>query len=290
MKNTYTKIGLVLGALITTNCAQKPNSDTTSQYSTSFAMSGSTALKSVAMINSPYEKFMNLIMPKASAGIPSTIVDSQNTTVTISAAWIVVKEIEFKSAENSTEESEDEVNEEVKFRGPYFVNLASTSAQVLDTQLVPAKVYKRVEMKLEAAENDASPSWDVSAPAALANKSMLIEGAYNGSSFSYSSHDGTEFKVSGSGGITPEEGQKLLMSIRFADIIAKINLSALASATNKNISEDNRITSTNACPLIEAGLNDLYTCFRKGLEAEADFGKDSDGSGELESDEDSCDN
>lgn len=281
---------LSVSLIATFGCAQKKdNNGTKTLYSTSFSMSGSTAPKTV-VANTSLEKLLKIILPTAKAGIPPSLADSQNTVVTLTSAWIVIKEIEFKSTETSTEEKEDESTEEIQFKGPYFVNLASSAAQVLDTKSMPAKVYKRIKMKLESAENDSSASWPAEAPAGLSNKSMLLEGTYNGTNFTYSSHDGTEFKVSGSGGISPEEGQNLLMSIRFADIIGKINLSALGLASNKNISEDNRIDSSNACPLIEQGLSDLYTCFRKGLEAEADFGKDSDGSGELESDEDKCDN
>jgi hypothetical protein len=286
------KLGLAMGVLVSFGCAQKKNeSAEKTLYSTSFAMSGSTAATSIVKnYENPFQKLMSMILPSAIAGIPTSMTDSQSVGVTLTSAWIVVKEIQFKAAETANEETEDEATEEVEFNGPYFVNLASATAQVLDTKYIPSKVYKRIEMKLEAAESDSSPNWPVGTPVGLSNKSMLIEGTYNGVNFSFSSHDGTEFKVSGAGGISPEEGQNLLMSIKFSDIIKKINLSALASSTDKNISEENRIIFTDACPLIESGINDIYTCFRKGLESEADFGKDSDGSGELESDEDNCDN
>lgn len=285
------KIVIGVGLIAGFGCAQKKDQGSSTKYATSFAMSGSSAPKSfTSNFNSPFEKLMNMIMPTATAGIPTSLVDSQNTSITLTSAWIVVKEVEFKAAETAAEESADESTEEIQFRGPYIVNLTSSTAQVLDTQAIPAKNYKRIEMKLEAAENESSTNWPSDAPVGLANKSMLLEGTYNGLSFSFSSHDGTEFKVTGAGGIAPEEGQNILLSVRFADIMAKINMSALQTETNRNISEDNRVNFTNACPLIEAGINDLYTCFRKGLESESDFGKDSDGSGELETDEDSCDN
>lgn len=289
MKTNMFKLSLVASIAAGLGCAQKANENSTTLYSTSFSMSGS-AQQTVAF-HSPIEKLMSMIMPQATAAIPTNLVDSQSTTVTLDSAWIVVKEIEFKAVETAAEESSEEVSEEVKFRGPYFVNLLSAQAQVLDTQTVPAKVYRRIEMKLEAAENETSVNWPALAPIELANHSMYIAGTFGvgNTPFSFSSADGTEFKVSGAGGIQPEEGQNILMSIRFADIIRKINLSALAGAPNKNISDSNRISASDPCPLIESGLADLFTCFRKGLEYEADIGKDSDGSGEIEADEDSAD-
>jgi hypothetical protein len=284
-----TVLGVTAGVLAGVSCAQKKQDSSVAKYSTSFAMGASAAPRSFGYnFSSPIEKLMNMIMPSAIAGLPTSLTDSQSTGVTLGTAWIVVKEIEFKSAETAAAESEDEVSEEVEFKGPYFVNLLSAAPQVLDTKSIPAKVYKRIEMKLEAAETENSVSWPTDAPAGLSGKSMYIEGTYNSLSFSYSSHDGAEFKVSGAGGIAAEEGQDILLSIRFSDIIAKINMTALQTAGNRNISEENRVAASDPCPLIETGLPDLYTCFRKGLESESDFGKDSDGSGELETDEDNC--
>jgi len=283
------KVALTAGVISTFGCAQKANNSSSTLYSTSFSMSGS-AQKTVAIHNS-VEKLMSLLMPQATAAIPTNLLDSQNTPVTLDTAWIVIKEIKFKAAETAGEESEDEASEGSEFKGPYFVDLLSAQPQVLDTQAIPAKVYKRIEMKLEAAENDSSLGWPTTAPAGLANKSMYISGTFGSATpFSFSSADGTEFKVSGAGGIQPEEGQNILMSIRFADIIRKIDLSALAGSADKNITDSNRVSATDPCPTIEQGLSDLFTCFRKGLENEADIGKDSDGSGEIESDEDSAKN
>lgn len=287
MKNSMFKICLVLGTIAAIGCSQKKESTSTTLYSTTFSMTASSAPRTVAS-KSSVEKFLDLIMPQALAGIPTNLVDSQNTSVTLNSAWIVVKEIEFKSVESSGEESEEEAQEEIKFKGPYFVNLTSVTAQALDTQLLPAKVIRRIEMKLEAAENSSSISWPSEAPTGLENKSIYIEGTFGSGNtpFSYSSNDGAEFKVSGLGGITPEEGQNLLMSIQFGDIIRQIDLTALSLASNKNIDDSNRVSASNPCPNIDASANDLFTCFRKGLESQAKIGKDSDGSGELESDED----
>lgn len=289
MKNKMLKTGLTLGALVAMGCAAKKDDKSTTLYATSFAMSASSAPRTVAKL-SPVEKFVEMLMPKAIAGIPTNLVDSQNTSVTLSAAWIVVKEIEFKSAETVGEESEDESTEEVKFRGPYFVNLTSATAQVLDTQSIPAKIIRRIEMKLEASENSSQADWPADAPAGLENKSMYVSGTFGSSNtaFSYSSNDGAEFKVSGAGGISPEEGQNILLAIQFGDLIRQINFSALATANNKNIDDSNRVPATNPCPNIDTSAADLFTCFRKGLESQADIGKDSDGSGEIEADEDSA--
>lgn len=290
MKNRMFKLGLTIGVITASGCAGQKDNSSTQLYSTTFTMAASTAPRTVAS-RSPIEKLMSFIMPTATAGIPTNIVDSNNTAVNLTSAWIVVKEIEFKSAETKAEEGQEETSEEVKFRGPYFVNLISASPQVVDAQSIPAKVIRRIEMKLEAAENHSSTAWPADAPTGLENNSMYIAGTFGNSNtaFSFSSHDGTEFKVSGANGITPTEGQDLLMSIHFQDIIRKIDLTALANATDKNINDSNRVSATNPCPLIEVGISDLFTCIRKGLESESKIGHDSDGSGELESNEDRAD-
>lgn len=290
MKNIMFKYSLALGTITAIGCAQKNEIQSTSLYSTSFAMTASSAPRTVALKQSKIEKFMDLIIPKALAAIPNNLVDSQNTTVTLNSAWIVVKEIEFKSAESAGQESEEEANEEIKFKGPYFVNLTAAGAQVLDTKPIPAKTIRRIEMKLEAAEDSSSTIWPQNAPLGLEKKSMYIEGTFGAgnTAFSFSSNDGAEFKVSGAGGISPEEGQNILMAIQFGDIIRQMDLTALASAANKNISDSNRVPATNPCPNLENGASDLFTCFRKGLESQAEIGKDSDGSGEIEADEDSA--
>lgn len=289
MKTNLFKVGLALGAIAAVGCAQKKNETAATTVGTSFSMTASAAPRTVAM-KSNIERFMDLFVPKATAGIPTNLIDKVDTVVTLDSAWIVVKEIEFKSAEVVGQESEDEANEEVKFKGPYFVNLVQAQAQVLDTQSIPAKTIRRIEMKLEAAENNASASWPADAPTGLQNNSMYLSGTFGSGNtpFTFSSHDGTEFKVSGAGGIAPQDGQDLLLSIQFADIVRKIDLTALATAGDKNISDSNRVSASNPCPDIEVGLSDLFTCFRKGLESQAEIGNDSDHSGEIESNEDSA--
>jgi hypothetical protein len=285
MNKRILKLGMAAGIVAAFGCAQKKTNTASKQkYTSSFAMSGSSSPTTVVQ-NSIFEQFYKLFVPNATANIPTSMTDSQGTTVTFSSAWIVIKEVEFKAAESTTTESEDETTEGTEFKGPYFVNLTNATAQVLDTKSLTAKTYRRIKMGLEAAEDNTSAGWPSDAPIGLQNNSMYIDGLYNNTAFSFSSHDGAEFTISGTNGITPEEGQNLLVSIKFSDIIKKTNLAALTTASNKNISETNRIAVASPCPSIDTSAEDLYTCFRKGLEGEADFGKDSDGSGELEVDE-----
>lgn len=284
---TGIKIGVIAGLIGTFGCAQKKLTAASKQkYTSSFAMSGSSSPTTV-VYNSIYDKLFKFFIPNATANVPTTMVDSQGTAVSFNSAWIVIKEVEFKAAETAAQETEDETSEGTEFKGPYFVNLTSATAQVLDTKSLSAKTYHRIKMGLEAAEDNTAAGWPSDAPLGLQNNSMYIDGLYNNVAFTFSSHDGAEFSVGGANGITPEEGQNLLISIKFSDIVKKTNLSALGTATNKNISEANRISATNPCPTIDTSAQDIYTCFRKGLEAESKFGKDSDGSGELENDEES---
>jgi hypothetical protein len=287
MNKKIIKITITAGLVAIFGCAQKKDSASTKKLlQSSFAMTGSANPTTVVQYNI-FDKIMKFIVPTATAYVPPSMPDSTGATVSFSEAWIVIKEIEFKAAETLAGETEDESAETTEFKGPYFVNLTSATAQVLDTKSLTEKTYRRIKMGLEAAEDNSAVGWPSDAPAGLQNNSMYISGLYNSLAFTFSSHDGSEYTISGANGITPEEGQSLLVSIRFSDIIKKTNLSALATTSNTNISEANRVTATSPCPTIDASAEDLYTCFRKGLENEADFGKDSDGSGEIEQDEES---
>jgi hypothetical protein len=48
-----------------------------------------------------------------------------------------------------------------------------------------------------------------------------------------------------------------------------------------NISESNRVPATDPCPQIVTNSPDLYTCFKSGLTAEANFGADLNGNYDL---------
>lgn len=281
MKSKVLALTAVIAAtqLLSLGCAKK-SEGTSSTLTTSVVMTGSSAAATVA--KSAIDKLLNLFMPQATAlPVPSTQ-DASGATVNITAAWIAMKEIEFKAAETLAQEGAEDVGEEVKFLGPYYIDLLSSAPGPIDTQELPAKVYRRIKMKLEAS-GTAIPA---GTPVELSSNSIYVTGTVGANSFTYLADDGTEFEISGPSGVSPEDGQVMLISLKLANVIKMIDMSGVANG--EVISSANRVAGS--CPLIDGSATDLYTCFRIGLEQQADFGKDSDGSGELEADEDNCDN
>lgn len=264
-------------ALALSSTACNKSSSTSSSVTSSFSMTASNKAATVAMKPS----LLSLIMPKAMALMPSNMVDSTGLAINLSKSWVVIKEVEFKSEETASASESSEV--EISFKGPYYVDLLSAAPQALDSQLVPAGSFRRIKMKLHKSEG-AVPA---SVPSELSANSITIEGTIGTGgaavNFAYLSDDGTEFQIGGPNAVTLDEGSKVLVEINFADIFKQINMSTVAN--NETISASNRHSGTHLCDTIDTSANDIYTCIRKGLEKYADAGKDSDGSGEIESDE-----
>ena len=201
--------------------------------------------------------------------------------VSLNTAWITVKEVEFKLAEVAG--AEEAASSEVKFQGPYFVDLLSSIPASFGSAVVPTGVYRRIKMKFE--KDSALPA---GAPTQLSGNSIYFEGTVSGFAFSYAAADGSEFKISGPGGVNLSEAANMVLGVKLADLFRLINMDAVASATNRNISDANRIStgSVSACPLIDSTVRDIATCFRKALEKAGKFGKDSDNDGEIEAGDD----
>ncbi len=255
------------------------------------ASSGSTATASLVMTGSSqpttlasYKRsnpLLQLLSPMAIALAPPAMADSAGSPVQLTQSWVVVKEIEFKLAEVAG--SSEVAGSEIEFRGPFVVDLLSSIPASLGTAQVPAGVYKRIKMKLES-----SATLPAGSPSQLAGKSIYLQGTVAGKSFSYTSQDGSEFKISGAGGVNVSDTASMVIGIKVADLFKLINLNAVT--TGVAISESNKVMATNACPNIDASAADLYTCFRKGIEQAGKFGRDSNGNGEIEATEDEVKN
>jgi len=265
---------IVMSAFIS-SCSKTDSSSTTSgsTVATGFAITGSGQSATVAQ--SQMQKLFNMFIPSAIALPPPALEDANALTVTLTDAWIVVEELEFKSDETA---GEDEVDgEEIEFEGPFFVDLLSATPETFGEGSLPSAGVRRVKMKLHEAETGTLPA---EAPADLDGKSIYLAGTVNGNNFTYAADDSTEFEIAGPTAVTPDASMDMLAVIRIADLFKKIDLSAITGTTN--IDSGNRVTAVGACPTIDPSADDLYTCFRKGLETEADFGKDN---GDMDLDE-----
>lgn len=269
---TITMTGL---ALSVTACGPQANTSATTRVSSSFKMTGSSSPATVAQNKccSP----LSWLLPSASALTPPSLADSTGLSVTLSSAWVVIRDIEFEQAETR---GHDEVDgAEVEFTGPYPVDLLSTTPMVLDTQAIPALPYKRIKMKLHKAEGTLS-----GIPAQLINNSIYLAGSVAGNSFTYQADDTTEFEIGGATPVLPTDGGELLVAINLANVIKQINLSSLPNGAA--ITASNRYAGAGLCPSIDSSAADVYTCIRKGLQQHSDFGEDKDGNDDLDATDD----
>ncbi|BEV70022.1 hypothetical protein Bb109J_c3442 [Bdellovibrio bacteriovorus] len=263
-------------ALSMVGCSQQTASSGT--VSTALTMTGSSQASTIAKYKIEHP-WLNLFMPAAMALPAPAMTDASGANVTLSKAWVVVKEVELEMTEQVSSAEDDGAEDSIEFSGPFVVDLLSAAPTSFGVAEVPAGVYRRIKMKLE--KDAVLPA---EAPMGLAGNSIYFEATVAGNQLTYSADDGTEFKISGAGGINLGESSNVLMAIKLADLFKMIDLSGVTS--NVNITSSNRVAGVNLCPLIDSSAQDLYTCFRKGLEAAGKLGKDDDGDCEIEEHED----
>lgn len=276
MKKATIKTMIAGVSALSVACSQ-PNS-LTNGVSTSLTMTGSSSASTVAQYKIKHP-WMSLFMPSAVALTPPAMTDSTGLNVSLNKAWIVVKEIELKADEVAGASEVEGKSNEIEFKGPFFVDLLSAQPASFGVTDIPAGTYRRIKMKLE---KDAT--LPAGAPAGLQGNSIYFEATVAGNQITYSAADGSEFKISGAGGVNIVDSSNLLISLRIADLFKMLNLSGVNS--NIAISTTNRVAGSNLCPLIDSSAGDLYTCIRKGLEKAGKLAKDDDGDHEIEIGED----
>jgi hypothetical protein len=270
MKNSLVSVVTIVGlAAMASSCNQQAASNA-STVTTGFAITGSGQN---AVVQTDLQKVFSLFIPSAIALPPPVLVDSTGISINLNEGWVVVKKIEFESNEVAGQNEVD--GDGVEFEGPFYVDLLSASPSVFPDAQVPGIGLRRVKMQLHKAD-----SIPAAAPAGLNGMSIYFSGSVNGIAFTYSADDSTELEIGGPNPIIPKSSMDMLAVIRTADLFKKINLSSILASTN--ISKTNRVAFSNPCPSIDASAVDLYTCFRKGLETESNFGND-DGDMDLDS-------
>lgn len=240
-----------------------------------FKMTGSSQAATVAFHRPNFvSPWLYEILKPVMALPPPTLQDSTGKVIVLTEAWMVVKEVEFKTSE--AREAEEIDGSEISFTGPYVVSLLASNPESFGQTRISATI-KRVKMKLHNA--DTLPN---TAPPELSGKSIFWKGTVNGVAMTFSSTQGYEYELSGPNGVTLADNANVLMSIRIADLFKKINLSGISSAAD--ISDSNRISAASPCPNIDPSAADLYTCLTKGLQTESNLGKDDNGDDELSGD------
>ena len=252
------------------------STDAASSVASSFKMTGSSDAANVARL-SPVD-WMGWVLPRAVALTPPAMMDAAGASVSLSQAWVAIKEVEFKV--DQVAESNEVEGSEVVFHGPYVVDLLSTSPIVLDTETLPSLPYHRIKLKLHRVA--ALPS---GAPSELANQSIYVSAAVGGRTFKYESDDNSMIEIAGPNPVVPTSGSELLVSINLANVFKQIDLSSVTN--NAVISSSNKIpTSGSKCPSVDAHAPDIYSCLRRALQKHANMGRDRHHDGHLDSAED----
>jgi len=132
--------------------------------------------------------------------------------VTFTQALLVVRDVKFElegeegddtdsldvsDAPDDSEHEDAEDGAQVRFRGPYVVDLLAHTAQSLDTEMVPPGAYEHVQGHLFALNPDDGPA---SAFPALIGATIRLEGTVggeNGGPFVYSARIDNEFIIRG---------------------------------------------------------------------------------------------
>lgn len=271
-QNMLTKVSLsilILGSLA--SCQPKA----TSQISSSISMTASSKAATVAINKNKW----GFLLPLANAFVSPGIVDSTGAGVNLTNAWVCIKEIEFEAAEVHGVGEVD--GSEVTFKGPYFVDLLSSTPVAMDSQQIAAAAYQRIKMKLHASGGTVPAG----APTELSNNSIFLQGVVGARNFTFKLDDSTEINIGGAKPVLPTDGGSLLIEINLANIFKQIDLTSVAN--NELISASARHAGVNLCNSIDLSAADIYTCIRKGLEKHANFGKDDDGNHDLGASEES---
>jgi hypothetical protein len=276
MKNKFLR--LFTSMFFFVGCSDKSANTTTGNPLVGLAMTGSSSVSTV--LHRHQFKFLDIFISRAFAYTPPfSMFDLNGNSVTLQKTWINVGEIEFKTSE--VPETSEIDGLEVSFQGPYAIDLFASTPQILGLNSLSMSAVRRIKVKLIKATSLSS-----GAPAELTGSSIFISGQVNGVNFSFSTTEESEMQISGAQGINPQNNKTLLLELKTANLIKKINLSSITTATI--IDDSNRATTmSNPCPLIDSSAQDIFTCFRKGLETESNLGRDDDGNFRLDTHEES---
>lgn len=274
----FSKKLLALAVAMVLGCQNnKSGNTTTGNPMISMAITGASSSATVLNMRHQFNIFDLFIQTAFAFPAPTSMVDANGNTVVLSQNWINLGEIEFKTSE--VVDSGEIDGSDVDFQGPYAIDMFSTTPQLLGFNIISVDQVRRIKIKL--IRTTSTPS---GAPVGFLGKSIYISGQVNGQTFSFSTTDESEIQVAGSTVVTPTANKAMLLELKTANLIKKIDLSAITTATN--IDDSNKVNVANPCPNIDASATDLFTCFRKGLESESNLGRDDDGNFHLDTNED----
>lgn len=210
-----------------------------------------------------YSPFWNILFPSAWALPVSGVVDANANTVRIDESWISIKDIRI-------ELSGDLSSDDTRLNGPFVVDLLSENASLLADVNIHGSVDE-LRWDLEKTSLTDLPS---GAPSELVDNSFILVGKINSiTDFTFLSDETTSMRFE-SETFSPASSN-LVINILLKELFSKIDLTSVTD--NEVISSSSEHPTVGSkCPEIDPSANDLYTCFRKGLESEAVLGQDND--------------
>lgn len=270
MKTGSLKFLVSVVFLFGASCVRKNDAGTTTGNPVVVNLKVASSSQPPTVVKLDRPRLWSLLLPTVRAlPPPAGLADSTGASIALNETWIVLKEIEYRSDESGG------LPGEVKLTGPYAIDLLKPVPDSLGTALVagPIRRFKAVLQKADFT----LPS---GAPAGLSGQAVYLSGSVNGHSFVVRSDEGVSYEVAGPNAVTPGANAVMLLTLRTANLLKKINLSAITSATT--IDASNKVPATDPCPSIHPGASELYTCFKDGLRSEGDFGEDKGDDHELD--------
>lgn len=254
--------------------ANKGTSTGNPLVSISMTSSGSAA----TVVKSFFHKVFTLFVPQSVAKAPPPLMsDANNNSLAISSFWISLGEIEFKYSE--TVDAGEVDGSEVEFTGPFTVDMFSNTPDVLASGALINSDFRRIKYKLSRVS-----TLPTGAPNGLSGNAVFISGTVNGNSFTFTTQSEVEMSVSGANLVAAQQSDILLLQIKLANLVKKIDFSAVTAGAQ--INENSKFVSATAlCPLIDPSARDIYTCMIEGFSTEGNLGRDLNGDGEFEASE-----
>lgn len=223
-------------------------------------------------------------------------------TLSLTDARVGLKEIKIKLPDTgSLSSSEQAENENIKFRGPYVVDLIQNSVTpALPAISLAAGSYRSLQLKLDKIEGDElndSGVPVVAATDAMFGKSIYLAGTYSGDTaagavvdmpFSLSFELDEEFNVDAGGqdiAISATEPNPVIVAFRVVRWLMFDDL----TANDKGVDFRNVTPASGAIALSDQsnGNNQkVWEVIRKAVKQSVDFGRDANDDGKLESNED----
>jgi hypothetical protein len=176
--------------------------------------------------------------------------------------------------EDQLSTKETEIDKNVKLKGPYTFDLltGTVSEELPKIELLDGS-YKRIEFKMKPLRGE-----DASNP--MLNHSALIIGTYQGQGFEIRLNQEEKFRLMGAGAMQFVAGESNQIAIVF-DVSAWMSGVDFAGAEVDPLS--------NLILVDDQHNPTIYQLVKKNLKSKTRFGKDDDGDGELESDEEAGD-